>query len=50
MDREKREAEANAMNASQNAKAEQVEKSGDGLAANAKGLEALAALKFDDSE
>ena len=30
--------------------AEQVEKSGDGLAANAKGLEALAALKFDDSE
>ena len=51
LDREKREAEANAMNASQNAKAaEQVEKSGDGLAANAKGLEALAALKFDDSE
>ena len=51
MDREKREAEANALNASQNAKAEQqVEKSGDGLAANAKGLEALAALKFDDSE
>ena len=50
MDREKREAEANAMNASQNAKAEQVEKPGDGLAANAKGLEALAALKFDDSE
>ena len=51
MDREKREAEANAMNASQNAKAEQqVEKSGDGLAANAKGLEALAALKFDDSK
>ena len=51
LDREKREAEANALNASQNAKAaEQVEKSGDGLAANAKGLEALAALKFDDSE
>lgn len=50
MDREKREAEANAMNASQNAKAEQVESSGDGLAANAKGLEALAALKFDDNE
>ena len=51
LDREKREAEANALNASQKAKAaEQVEKSGDGLAANAKGLEALAALKFDDSE
>ena len=50
MDREKREAEANAMNASQNAKVEQVESSGDGLAANAKGLEALAALKFDDNE
>ncbi len=50
MDREKREAEANAMNASQNAKAEKVESSGDGLAANAKGLEALAALKFDDNE
>lgn len=50
MDREKREAEANALNASQNAKAEQVESSGDGLAANAKGLEALAALKFDDNE
>ena len=51
LDREKGEAEANALNASQKAKAaEQVEKSGDGLAANAKGLEALAALKFDDSE
>ena len=51
LDREKREAEANALNASQKVKAaEQVEKSGDGLAANAKGLEALAALKFDDSE
>ena len=51
LDREKREAEANALNASQKAKAaEHVEKSGDGLAANAKGLEALAALKFDDSE
>ena len=51
LDREKREAEANALNASQKAKAaEQVEKSCDGLAANAKGLEALAALKFDDSE
>ena len=51
LDREKREAEANALNASLKAKAaEQVEKSGDGLAANAKGLEALAALKFDDSE
>ena len=51
LDREKREAEANALNASQKAKAaEQVEKSGDGLAANAKGLEALAALKLDDSE
>ena len=50
MDREKREAEANAMNAGQNVKTEQVESSGDGLAANAKGLEALAALKFDDNE
>jgi translation initiation factor IF-3 len=51
MDREKREAEANAMNASQNEKNVKVaEHSGDGLAANAKGLEALAALKFDDNE
>jgi translation initiation factor IF-3 len=51
MDREKREAEANAMNASQNEKNGKVaEHSGDGLAANAKGLEALAALKFDDNE
>ena len=46
MDREKREAEAaNAASASQAAVKESVS---DGLAANAKGLEALAALKFDD--
>ncbi len=45
VDREKREAEA-ANAAAQSAK----ESTGDGLAANAKGLDALAALKFDDNE
>lgn len=46
MDREKREAEAaSAASAAQAAVEESVS---DGLAANAKGLEALAALKFDD--
>ena len=47
MDREKREAEAaSAASAAQAAVEESVS---DGLAANAKGLEALAALKFDDN-
>jgi len=48
VDRERREAEAAsaAANATQGVK----ESAGDGLAANAKGLEALAALKFDDNE
>ena len=45
VDREKREAEA-ANAAAQSTK----ESTGDGLAANAKGLDALAALKFDDNE
>lgn len=45
VDRERREAEAaNAANAAQEVR----ESAGDGLAANAKGLEALAALKFDE--
>jgi len=46
VDRERREAEAAsaAANATQGVK----ESAGDGLAANAKGLEALAALKFDE--
>ena len=48
MDREKREAEA--ASAASAAQAAVEESASDGLAANAKGLEALAALKFDDNE
>ena len=46
VDRERREAEA--ASAAANAPQEVKESTGDGLAANAKGLEALAALKFDE--
>ena len=46
MDREKREAEA--ASAASAAQAAVEESASDGLAANAKGLEALAALKFDE--
>ncbi len=49
LDREKREAEAHAQNNVANAE-KQEQKSNDGLAANAKGLEALAKLKFEDSD
>ena len=48
VDRERREAEA--ASAAANAPQAVKESAGDGLAANAKGLEALAALKFDDNE
>lgn len=46
VDRERREAEA--ASAAANAPQTEKESAGDGLAANAKGLEALAALKFDE--
>ena len=46
VDRERREAEA--ASAAANVAQEVKESAGDGLAANAKGLEALASLKFDE--
>ena len=46
VDRERREAEA--ASAAANVSQTEKESAGDGLAANAKGLEALAALKFDE--